>query len=166
MRLSIYIATGVTALMLASAGAQASVRVTFVDPAKYHDEDFRNAASRKDVIAEFRKFFDRLGERYLKDSQTLRIDVLDADLAGRYEPWQPEFQNVRILRDVTPPRFKLRYTLNQGRTVLMSGEETVTDNFYLWNPSARASSERFVYEKDMLRDWFRKRFVRHMAPRT
>lgn len=50
--------------------------------------------------------------------------------------------------------------------VLMKGEETVTDMNYLWNPSARGSSERLAYEKDMLRDWFRDRFVKLKAPKA
>lgn len=158
-----YIAAAAVILVLTSISAEASVRVTFVNPQKYHDEDFRSSARRDGIIAEFQKFFDRLGARYLKDGQTLTIDVLDADLAGQYEPWRREFYDVRILRDITPPRFKLRYTLKQGRTVLMSGEETVTDMNYLWNPSARYSNDRFPYEKDMLRDWFRKRFADRKA---
>ncbi len=46
----------------------------------------------------------------------------------------------------------------------MKSEETVIDMDYLRNPSARGSMERFPYEKEMLRDRFRKRFVRLEAP--
>lgn len=144
-------------LMLMSVSAHAGVSVNFVHPEKFRDEDFRRSFKRDSVIAEFRKYFDRLGAIYLKKGQTLRIDVLNADLAGRYEPWNGLY-DVRVLRDVTPPSFRLRYTLRQGKRIVARGEETVTDMNYLWNLSARSSSGRFPHEKAMLRDWFRKRF--------
>ncbi|MFH1556671.1 MAG: DUF3016 domain-containing protein [Pseudomonadota bacterium] len=166
MRSSWFMIARLTALVLMPLSAEAEVRVNFVNPQSYQDRDFRSTATRESVIAEFRRYFDRLGSRYLKEGQSLSIDVLDADLAGEYEPWRRTFNDVRILRDVTPPRFKLRYTLTQRGTVLMSAEEIVTDINYLWDPSASSSTERFPYEKDMLRDWFRKRFVELRAPRV
>lgn len=144
-------------LVLAPVNADAGVRVTFVHPEKYHDEDFRRSYKRDSAIAEFRKYFDKLGAIYLKKNQVLRIDVLNVDLAGRYEPWNGLY-DVRVLRDVTPPSFKLRYTLMQGKKVVRRGEETVTDMNYLWNLSAGRSGERYAYEKYLLRDWFRRRF--------
>jgi hypothetical protein len=146
-------------LVLLSVSAHAGVSVNFVHPEKFRDEDFRRSFKRDGVIAELRKYFDRLGAIYLKKGQTLQIDVLNADLAGRYEPWNGLY-DVRVLRDVTPPSFRLRYTLRQGKKIVARGEETVTDMNYLWNLSARSSSGRFTYEKAMLRDWFRKRFAR------
>ena len=144
-------------LMPMSASAFAGVSVNFVHPEKFRDEDFRRSFKRDGAIAEFRRYFDRLGAIYLKKGQTLRIDVLNADLAGRYEPWNGLY-DVRVLRDVTPPSFRLRYTLRQGKKIVARGEETVTDMNYLWNLSARNASGRFPHEKAMLRDWFRKRF--------
>lgn len=132
-----------------TAAAQAGVTVNFVKPERFTDEDFRSSARRDGIVKEFDKYFHRLGDRYLKDGQTLKIDVLNVDLAGSYEPWRPRFYDVRIMRDITPPRFKVRYTLKDGGKVLMSGEENVTDMTYLWGSSARFSSERFAYEKDM-----------------
>lgn len=166
MRPIVYAAVTAAALMLGTASAVAAVNVTFVNPEQYRDDDFRNAAKRKGVIAEFTRYFERLDERYLKPGQRLDIEVLDARLAGRYEPWRRTMGDVRILRDTTPPRFEIRYTLRQGGKVIASGKETVSDMNYLSNPSARNSSERFAYEKDMLRDWFRRRFVELRAPRS
>ncbi|WP_158664998.1 DUF3016 domain-containing protein [Ensifer adhaerens] len=140
--------------------ANASVSVNFVRPEAFRDPDFRSVSERNRLIAEFRTYFEKLGTRYLKKGQALQIDVLDVRLAGQYEPWRPDFDDVRILRDSTPPRFKLRYALKENGRVLAKGEESVSDLNYLWNSSARAAMERHPYEKAMLRDWFRKRFVR------
>jgi len=159
MRVTGLLPISLSALVAMSAAAQAGVTVDFVKPERFSDDDFRNSGKRDGIVREFDDYFHRLGDRYLKDGQTLKIDVLNVNLAGRYEPWR-SLHDVRVMRDTTPPRFKLRYTLSQGGKVLISGEENVTDMTYLWNASARGSSERFAYEKDMLRDWFRNRFVR------
>lgn len=160
------IAAAMLGLLVLSGAAQAGVTVNFVAPERFSDRDFRSAGQRDGIVKEFERYLVRLGERRLKDGQTLRIDVLDIRLAGRYEPWQRHFNDVRILRDVTPPRFKVRYTLRERGKVLIAGEESVSDMGYLRRFSARNSSERFAYEKDMLRDWFRDRFVRLVPPRA
>lgn len=166
MRMTRLAAFALSAVIGMSAAAQAGVTVNFVNPERYSDRDFRSPGKRDGIVREFDRYFHRLGDRYLKDGQSLNIDVLNVDLAGRYEPWQPRFHDVRIMRDTTPPRFKVRYTLKEGGKVVMSGEENVSDMTYLWNPSARNSGQRFAYEKDMLRDWFRDRFVRLKPPRA
>jgi hypothetical protein len=45
----------------------------------------------------------------------------------------------------------------------MSAQETVIDQYYLARPT-RASSDPLRYEKAMLDDWFRARFVDYRAP--
>lgn len=165
MRIAKYTVAALAALMLGAASAGAAVNVTFVKPDQYRDRDFRSASTRESIVADLTKYFEKLDHRYLKPGQRLDIEVLNARLAGQYEPWQRNFNDVRIMRDITPPRFEIRYTLRQEGKVIASGKETVSDINYLRNPSARNSSERFAYEKSMLRDWFRKRFVELRAPR-
>ncbi len=165
MRTMSFATIAIAGMMLTTAGAGAAVNVTFSNPQTWRDDDFRSASKRQGVIEEFTRYFERLDKRYLKKEQKLDIEVLDARLAGRYERWQPEFSDVRILRDTTPPRFVIRYKLRQDGKVIASGEEVVSNLNYLWSSSARNSIERFAYEKEMLRDWFRKRFVQMQPPR-
>ncbi|MBD9638950.1 DUF3016 domain-containing protein [Ensifer sp. ENS07] len=160
MRFATRFAFAVTVALLLGSTAYASVSVDFVHPEKFRDPDFRSFSERNRLISEFRGYFETLAGRYLKKGQALRIDVLDVRLAGQYEPWRPYFDDVRILRDSTPPRFKLRYKLTEGGRVLAQGEEVVSDLNYLWTSSARTAMERHPYEKEMLRDWFRKRLVK------
>jgi hypothetical protein len=161
MRKPVFVTALLVGLALTMSPASAAIRVNFISPERYHDEDFRSASRREGILLEFRKFFERLGGQYLKPGETLDVEVLDIDLAGEYEPWRPSLNDVRILRDVTPPSFKLRYTLTRGKSMLMKNEETITDMNYLSDISAHNSTDRFAYEKDMLRDWFRRRFVDH-----
>lgn len=160
MRFATRFAFAVTVALLLGSTANASVSVDFVRPEKFRDPDFRSSSERNRLVAEFRSYFEKLAGRYLKKGQVLQIDVLDIRLAGQYEPWRPYFDDVRILRDSTPPRFKLRYKLTEGGRVLARGEEVVSDLNYLWSSSGRSAMERHPYEKEMLRDWFRKRFVK------
>lgn len=160
MRREWFVATTLIALALAliSDAAQASVRVTFVRPETFRDDDFRSRAKRENAIVAFTKYFESLDRRYLTKGQQLSIEITDIRLAGQYEPWRPRYADVRILRDITPPRFSIRYRFKSGGTVV-TGEETVTDMNYLSSPGARYSGDKFAYEKEILRDWFRKRFV-------
>lgn len=156
--LRILAAVALAAVVFASA-AEAAVKVSFIAPERYGDRDFRFPERRNGFLREFREIFDRLGGRYLKPGQTLEVQVLNIRLAGSYEPWRTGFEEVRVLRDVTPPRVRLRYTLRANGRVIRSGEETVSDMNYLMKATPRLPIGRLEYEKDMLRSWFRTRFA-------
>ena len=102
---------------------------------------------------------ERLGERYLKPGQDLTIEVIDIDLAGRFELWRINARDLRIMREVTWPGIEVRYTLEQNGVVVESGEEAVTDLNYLMRAGIAYSSGSLRYEKAMLEEWFRTRFV-------
>lgn len=156
-------------MMLAMAAPVAAlaagpVGVTYVAPETFRDREFRQARSRASALAEFDRWFAELGARYLPSGQSLRIEVLEMDLAGDFEPWRTGWQDVRFLRDTTPPRIHLRYRLMQGDTVIRAGEERLTDMNYLSDPRGHGDSRRFVYDKLMVQDWFRKTFATPRQP--
>ncbi|OCK54948.1 DUF3016 domain-containing protein [Bradyrhizobium sp. LMTR 3] len=108
------------------------------------------------TITAFRAYFEKLGRRL---GQNLTIDVLNIDLAGHYEPWRRNVSDVRIMRDVTPPSFKLRYVLTERGKARQGGEDTLTDINYQMNASVRFSSDRYACEQALLDDWFRRTFA-------
>jgi hypothetical protein len=59
---------------------------------------------------------------------------------------------------------KLRYTLESDGKISDAREETVADMTYLLGRSPGASGESLYYEKRMLEDWFRRRFVEQRRP--
>ncbi|ACB95603.1 DUF3016 domain-containing protein [Beijerinckia indica] len=158
MRLAKTLVLAALALCLAQASAIAAVKVTFVNPEHYTDLDRNRPWYQQDTLNQFQRTFEQLGATYLKPGQTLKLDVLDIDLAGYFEPWRFYGYDVRIMRDYTPPRFKVHYALEQKGRVILQADETITDLAYLMNPAGRLSSERLGYEKAMLKDWFRNRF--------
>jgi hypothetical protein len=160
------IMSGLASATLASA-ASAAVEVSFVQPERYSDatlDQGYGAKAREPVLRVIREHLERLGARHLKPNQTLRIDVLDIDLAGRFEWWRPYAYNVRILRGVTWPRIAVRYTWEEEDRVLLVAEESISDLNYQTRVAVNLSGDPLKYEKVMLDDWFRSRFVKLKPP--
>src|SRR5262249_12269145 len=88
----------------------------------------------------------RLGDRYLDPRQVLTINVVDIDLAGYIDPLRPNAYIIRILRDGTWPRIKVRYSLAQNGRPPRRGEETIASVDYLTNASARFSTDPLRYD--------------------
>lgn len=142
--------------------ARAEVIVSFSDPARYTDASLSGPGIvREDApaLTLLRQHLERLGQR-LPPGQTLRITVLDVDLAGRYDPWRITAPDLRVMTDATWPRLRLRYRLQDNARVLAEREETVSDLNYLSRSRQARSGDRLFYEKAMLDDWFSRRFLR------
>ena len=146
--------------MLLTLPAIAGVSVSFQEASRYTDagddpvEVERNTA----VLG---KHLEALGRRYLKPGQTLTIEVLDVDLAGRPHLRAGRGTDVRVMNGGADwPRIKLQYTLETQGEAPRSAEESISDMGYLQNPDRTGQS--LAYEKRMLDDWFRTRF----APRS
>ncbi|UCO97300.1 DUF3016 domain-containing protein [Metapseudomonas lalkuanensis] len=149
----------VLALVILSPTALASsTEVSFSHPDTYSDARlYRDYGRGADdfVLKDLKAHIEKLGKRYLQPGQTLKVDILDIDLAGQYEPWRVNFQGVRFMREVTWPRIKLHYSLEQDGRVLVSRDATVIDQSYLQHGNYYFSNDRLRYEKTMLDDWFR-----------
>jgi hypothetical protein len=157
MRWNLGIAAVLAVIILSPASSHAGVNVRFVNSDRYTDANPYDA-SVASVKAAFRAHLDRLGKRFLTPGQNLNIDIVDIDLAGYQQPLRFAPNNVRIVNGVTLPRIVLRYALTERGRRMRSGEETLTDINYQMNPSARFSGDRYVYEKALLDDWFRRTF--------
>ncbi len=150
--------------LAAPVGAQAAVEVIFTNSDKFIDASPRGYGRGKAdpaILARLRQHLEKQGERYLKPGQTLKVEVLDLDLAGRVEWWHPSAYDIRFMRDIDPPAMKVRYTLVENGASLASSEEWVRDLSYLMNINAvHGTYDGLKYEKAMLTAWFRKRFAK------
>lgn len=139
--------------------APSNVEVNFIQPEKFRDASLRGDGYARGadpaVLKELSGYLQTLGARYLPAGQTLRIDIRDIDLAGRYEPWQTNAYSVRFMRDITWPSIDLHYALQQQGQVLKQADARVDDKFYLQRPGRVGASDRLYAEKAMLNDWFR-----------
>jgi len=141
----------------ASAQAAGTVQVSFVEPEKF--TDVRDASMRReDHLANLQRHLEQIGAQYTADGQTLKIEVLDVDLAG--EPRRAGFPNdLRVLRGRADwPRIELRWTLEAPGAAPRGGKASVADMAYLQHVAVRYASEPLPYERRMLEDWFRKDF--------
>jgi hypothetical protein len=147
---------------IASIGALAAVTVSRAEAGRYSDAGDHWQANR--AVDEIKRHLELLGERYLPPSQNLRIEIVDIDLAGRLRYSARTGEGIRVLDGRADwPSLKLRYALESDGKVIDSREETVSDMSYLLRP-APSGSGALYYEKRMLDDWFRQRFVEQRRP--
>lgn len=151
-------------LILALAAASghalaATVHVDFVNPDSYTDVDrFSDEFGRATKAIE--STLEGLGNRYLPQNASLRVDVRDIDLAGRLVSSPRAGKDIRVERGLAdPPTIKLHYVLEEGGRVVADREESIHGLAYLRQSNVRTSGESFPYEKAMLEQWFRDTFV-------
>jgi hypothetical protein len=147
--------------------AGAIVTVAFESPGQFRDASLEGSyivAADEPALREIGKHLQKLGERYLAPGETLAVEVLDVDLAGRFEPWRTHAYSVRFMDSITWPMIRVRYTLQRDGHTQMSAEERLIDQMYLAHQSTYFSNDRLRYEKRMLDHWFRTRFVEHVPP--
>ncbi|WDT82730.1 MAG: DUF3016 domain-containing protein (plasmid) [Candidatus Manganitrophus sp.] len=140
--------------------SEAAIDISFSDSERYTDAG-RHMGDRvsEPVLQEIKEYLESLGERYLEPNQNLKIEILDIDLAGRYEPvHRGGASDVRILNDVTWPQIKVRYILEENGEVKVEKKESIRDMEYLRRPNPNFSNDFLRHEKAMLDNWFRDRF--------
>ena len=146
-------------LVLASVAATAgTVHVVFVHPETYTDardwQDRDNTANLQTIA----DYFQWLGQKYLPPNQSLQIEVLNVDLAGKPRI-SARWGMVRVVgKPLDWPQMSLRYRLESGGKVLASAQESISDMAYTMHLGSYSGSESLPYEKHMLKDWFRSRF--------
>jgi Protein of unknown function (DUF3016) len=147
------------ALSTAQVAAAATAEVEFVNPAKFTDAGTPTRyIDRNEVLGNLKKHF--IGQAaHLPADQKLFISVTDVDLAGAYEPWQLYSREVRIVKEIYPPKidFKFRLFAADG-TVVKEGERSLRDTGFMSGPSFGYGGDNLRYEKVMLDTWFEKEF--------
>jgi hypothetical protein len=135
------------------------VQVEFLPFDRYTDagRDPVDASRKQDVLT---RHLQALGKQWLPDGQTLKVEMLDVDLAGSQRPGQGEITGRRrSIGGADTPHFQVRYALTQGSTVLASGEEHLDDLNYLRHGADIVGDDPLKTEKRVLDAWFKQRFV-------
>lgn len=137
------------ACMPAHAAGVAEVR--FVQPEKFADAG-QGSFDRNRTLQSITQHLEVLGKR-LPDGQTLRVEVLDVDLAGEVWPRGPS--EVRVLRGRADwPHMTLRFSVLDGSRTVKAGEARLADMNYLFSPLRSPHDGDLPYEKRMLDRWF------------
>jgi Protein of unknown function (DUF3016) len=160
MRASIALTFTLLAAIAAAARASAATaEVEFVNPAKFTDAGTPTQYIDRDTnLGNLKRHFIEQAT-HLPADQKLFISVTDVDLAGSYEPWQLYSREVRIVREIYPPRIDLKFRLvaADGK-VVKEGERSLRDNGFMSGPSFGYGGDNLRYEKVMLDAWFEKEF--------
>lgn len=164
MRVLTTVAAAAALVFGAGAAWAGTAEVNFLEPDGYSDAGgrggMRDLPTREAVLREIRAHLLDLAQRNLAPNQSLKVDVIDVDIAGRREVLRAGAQDVRVYDDISPPRIKLRFALSEDGRVVASGEERLSDPSYLNTLSRPSSGDPLRYERPMLTKWFVARFVR------
>lgn len=155
---------GAFALATGAAGAAqtpASTRVHVEWPDVATLSEIREAHGRgghrsEALLADLRTYIVRAADRTLAPGDRLELTITDIKLAGAYEPGRgPQYDDVRVVKDIYPPRIDLRFTLTgPDGEVLASGERKLRDPAFLSRTLANGS-DPLRHEKRLLDDWLR-----------
>lgn len=136
------------------AQAAGTVQVSFDKPDEFVDIG-HNRWDQDRTLDQLREVFKGWAAK-LPDGQTLKVEVLDVDLAGRLQPRRGD--EIRVLNGRADwPRIKLRWTLSAGDRTLKSGEDDLADMAYLQTFGGLDRSLSLPYEGRMLERWFAER---------
>ncbi|MCD9085759.1 DUF3016 domain-containing protein [Stenotrophomonas sp. SY1] len=137
------------------------VQVQWSDPAQFTElRSSRNRwdAERGDWVVTLAEHLREQADKKLPEGQKLDVTITDIKRAGDYEPWHgPNFNDVRFMRNIYPPRISLQFTLTDSNgQVIDQGERKLVDNGYLFNSSLPSNTDPLRYEKRLLDDWLRR----------
>lgn len=110
-------------------------------------------------LGELAKHLRYRAERVLPQQEHLEVTFTDVQRAGTYEPWRgPRFDDVRIIKDIYPPRIDLTFTLSDGSGgVIKQGTRELRDPSFLQRGRLN-ETDPLRFEKRMLDDWLRSEF--------
>jgi hypothetical protein len=144
-----------TAVFRAMAQAPDRVQVRYLQPEKFTDAGryWGGDASREHNLAELARHMERRAARLLPEGQRFVVSVTDVDLAGGYEPWRQNLGDVRIVRDVYPPRIDLSFQLmDADGSVLKEGKRSLRDLAFQVS-GATYRDDPLRYEKALIDGW-------------
>ena len=143
---------------VSAAQAAGTVEVSFIHPEEFSDVG-RGSVEIEQNTQALGEFLKKQAKR-LPDGQTLRVEVLDVDLAGELRPFRRSGQEIRVLKGRADwPSMKLRYTLLEGGRALRSGEERISDLNYQFGIHPSQRDEPMAYDRRLLERWITERFV-------
>jgi hypothetical protein len=153
-------------LALAASGASlaGTVSVTYINAPNFADAGNTIWEAEQNLVS-LQRYLELLGKELLPADQTLKIEVLDVDLAGTVEVSRRDGSEVRILRGRTDfPRMHVRFALDSGGQTLRTGDDWLANIHYVRGFARWRDDVPLAFEKNMLLGWFKQRFAPEAAP--
>lgn len=154
----------------AAARESARVQVDWTDPRNFADVRENPAGSQaarnpEEWVQALARWLQSRADSYVPPGDRLEVTFTDIRRAGTYEPWRgPQWMDVRIIKDIYPPRIDLRFRLTDARgATVAEGERTLRDTAFLQR-NVLDTTDPLRFEKRLLDDWLRKEFAAKATP--
>jgi hypothetical protein len=142
---------------LAATASAGTAQVNFIDPDSFADIGTHGSDADANMQT-LRRHLEALAAKGLPADETLKIDVLDVDLAGTVRPSAAAFNAVRVVTGQADyPSMHLRWSLS-GPRLARTGDERLADTTYTQGLAHRVETGPLYYDKRMLTSWFESRF--------
>ena len=146
------------------------VSVAWADPASFTElrpSRDRYESGRGRWLTDLAQYMRKRAEAQLPAGERLQLTIVDVDRAGDFEPWRSlNQQDVRIIRDIYPPRMTVQYKrFDASGAVVAEGERKITDQAFLINATPLNDTDPLRYEKRMIDGWLRREFRDPVANR-
>jgi hypothetical protein len=139
--------------------AAATATVEYVNPEKFTDAGRSYShGERESNLGQLKDHLIERAAKLLPADQKLTVTVTDVDLAGAYDKRQSISNEVRVVKEIYPPRIDLTFKLEGADgTVLKEGSRNLRDPQFM-NGGLRYKGEALGYEKELIDDWLRREF--------
>lgn len=141
-------------------------KITLVDGKKFVDYELTHHSRSKSLQIlekDFLKVFNKLSSKYLKEGQSISVDVTNLDLAGdiRFN-MGPTNQDIRIVKDGSPIKLYFNFkVLAVDGSVLVEGEHRIREFLYLSSNLHRNKNRgNLTHFIPFLEKWFKKELVK------
>ncbi|ABZ78350.1 conserved hypothetical protein [Shewanella halifaxensis HAW-EB4] len=135
------------------------VKVEWQDPSNFRDvESSGDIQSRfeKRTFEQLTKSLNKEAAKILKPEQKLEMVVTDLDLAGDVRPtFGATTNDLRIVKNIYPPRITFSYKILEGDKVIMAGDEKLTDLNFMYSIN-KMNDKPYRYENELLASWLKK----------
>ncbi|HKR75707.1 MAG TPA: DUF3016 domain-containing protein [Rhodanobacter sp.] len=147
---------------MAADAAPTNVTVSYEHPEQFTETRKVRALAPQladdDYLKVLKSYTENRAGKMLPPGEHLDIVVTDIDRAGNFEPWRRgTLREVRIIKDVYPPRIDLRFRLlDANGKVIREGTRKLRDPSFMSDSINTSGSDSLRYEKALIERWLRK----------
>lgn len=135
------------------------VKIEWKDPKSFRDVKAVGDIQSRYEMRTFETLTKNLNKeavKVLKPNQKLELQVTNLDLAGDVRPtFGASSHDMRVVKDIYPPRITFTYTVTQDGKTIMAGAEKLTDLGFM-HSVGRINEKPTRYESKLLVDWMKK----------
>ncbi|MGO4552302.1 DUF3016 domain-containing protein [Lysobacter sp. 2RAF19] len=143
-------------------GEGSPVSVRWGDPAQFAELRYsqnRRLSAEGDWVVELADYMQEKLVKAVPPGERVDVEILDIQRAGQYEWLHSQTDDVRVLRDVYPPRMTLQFSHKDANgKVIAEGQRKISDLAYLQTQPPFPTSDTLRYDKRLIDTWIRREF--------